>query len=114
MRTRSTFERAPNRSRRIHSDETRDKPDLTLSSSQWEIFNGWKRPHELLSGIDPSHETDTTASMMPELSTVDLSQDVTTDCSVVASLCAATSRVERGHSQVFLSRPHYSRFNCAE
>lgn len=34
---------------------------------------------------------------------VDLVQDVTSDCSVVASLCALTARVERGHSNVRLS-----------
>jgi hypothetical protein len=31
---------------------------------------------------------------------MDLVQDVTTDCSVVASLCAAISRTERGHHAV--------------
>lgn len=32
--------------------------------------------------------------------TMDLVQDVTADCSVVASLCAITARAERGHSEV--------------
>ena len=33
----------------------------------------------------------------------DLVQDITTDCSVVASLCAGSARVSRGHSEVTLS-----------
>jgi len=33
---------------------------------------------------------------------VDLVQDVTTDCSVVASLCAAIAREERGLDKVFM------------
>lgn len=31
---------------------------------------------------------------------IDLVQDVTADCSVVASLCAITARAEPGHSKV--------------
>lgn len=33
---------------------------------------------------------------------IDLVQDITTDCSVVASLCAATARSEHGHADVML------------
>lgn len=32
--------------------------------------------------------------------TIDLVQDITTDCSVVASLCAGTAREQRGQSKV--------------
>lgn len=35
---------------------------------------------------------------------VDLVQDITTDCSVVASLCAANARSERGNTDVTLDR----------
>lgn len=31
---------------------------------------------------------------------IDLVQDITTDCSVVASLCAWTARALKGHSKV--------------
>lgn len=31
---------------------------------------------------------------------LDLVQDITSDCSVVASLCAGTARVERGYAKV--------------
>lgn len=32
---------------------------------------------------------------------IDLVQDITTDCSVVASLCAATARARKGHEKVY-------------
>lgn len=31
---------------------------------------------------------------------IDLVQDITTDCSVVASLCAGTARAVKGHGKV--------------
>lgn len=34
---------------------------------------------------------------------VDLVQDVTSDCSVVASLCASSARAAKGHSAVCIS-----------
>jgi calpain-7 len=37
---------------------------------------------------------------------IDLVQDITTDCSVVASLCAETARANKGHGKVFLSPSH--------
>lgn len=81
-----------------HSDRTRDEPDLHLSKVQREIFAGWKRPHELLSKDDGQEST-----AQPVISVsgkTDLVQDVLTDCSVVASLCATTARAERGHTKL--------------
>lgn len=76
-----------------------DKPDLHLSNLQRDIFAGWKRPHELLSG-----QVDDAGVPLNPVMTVsgntDLVQDVLTDCSVVASLCATTSRSERGLDDV--------------
>ncbi|KAL4898202.1 hypothetical protein BDV59DRAFT_166393 [Aspergillus ambiguus] len=76
-----------------------DHPELHLSRLQRQIFDGWKRPAELLS-------TSTTAGFgAPAMSVAgktDLVQDVLTDCSVVASLCATTSRLERGLDKHFL------------
>jgi calpain-7 len=66
----------------------RDKA-LRLSIAQREVFNGWKRPDELVGNFTFDKST-----------TKDLVQDITTDCSVVASLCAATARAERGNSSV--------------
>ncbi|KAL2849170.1 hypothetical protein BJY01DRAFT_211165 [Aspergillus pseudoustus] len=72
-----------------------DKPDLHLSFLQRDIFAGWKRPHELLSDhVDQSGVP--LAPVMTITGKTDLVQDVLTDCSVVASLCATTSRTERG------------------
>ncbi|KAL4887728.1 hypothetical protein BJY04DRAFT_176497 [Aspergillus karnatakaensis] len=72
-----------------------DQPDLHLSSLQRDIFAGWKRPHELLS----EQLEDAGTPLAPVMSVsgkTDLVQDVLTDCSVVASLCATTSMSERG------------------
>ncbi|KAL4979482.1 calpain-like protease palB [Aspergillus desertorum] len=78
-----------------------DKPDLHLSNLQRDIFAGWKRPHELLSG-----QVDDTGMLLTPVMSVsgstDLVQDVLTDCSVVASLCATTSRYERGRGDTLL------------
>lgn len=88
------------------SDQLRDNVELRLSVSQQEIFNGWQRPDNVLppltlpkDGIAPG-----TGLKMKTQSGIDLVQDVTSDCSVVASLCVVTVRAERGHSNV---RIHY-------
>ncbi|KAH1301617.1 hypothetical protein KXW28_003228 [Aspergillus fumigatus] len=73
-----------------------DKPDLHLSDKQKDIFDGWKRPSELLAHAGG----DTLMMSVPEKT--DLVQDVLTDCSVVASLCATTSRSERGLDKHYL------------
>ncbi|PGH16043.1 hypothetical protein AJ79_02023 [Helicocarpus griseus UAMH5409] len=74
-----------------------DYCDLPLSELQREIFDGWKRPSEVLSELSAGYESH--ESMMGNRHPIDLVQDVTTDCSVVASLCAASSQVERGYSK---------------
>ena len=74
---------------------TRDDADLGLSQTQFEVFDRWRRPAEIVEASDSSK------NLSPAMVTdgrVDLVQDVTSDCSVVASLCAVTSREERGHS----------------
>ena len=43
---------------------------------------------------------------MEAIKPVDLVQDITTDCSVVASLCAGTARASKGHTKV-QSHPAY-------
>jgi len=67
-----------------------------------EVFDGWKRPEELFSTPNLGFEDGDTklGPTMVSHATVDLVQDITTDCSVVASLCAATARAERGHTKV--------------
>ncbi|THC90724.1 hypothetical protein EYZ11_009812 [Aspergillus tanneri] len=76
-------------------------PELHLSDLQENIFDGWKRPVELLL----NHFGDPNETAVPVMSVkgrTDLVQDVLTDCSVVASLCATTSRFERGMGKRFL------------
>lgn len=77
----------------------RDKP-LRLSTPQKKVFNGWKRPSELVK--ESLRGSSIFASSQPAGNNVvmDLVQDITTDCSVIASICAATARFERGHGCV--------------
>lgn len=79
----------------------RDSPDLQLSGCQKEIFAGWERPSDLLHARNVATQTqDVEKPVMSVMGTSDLVQDVLTDCSVVASLCATTSRSERGLGNV--------------
>lgn len=64
---------------------------LPLSDAQITILDSWKRPNELHKCV----------SVVAE-SSLDLAQDAITDCSIVASMCAAISREERGYSKVGL------------
>ncbi|KAJ5574500.1 hypothetical protein N7450_008399 [Penicillium hetheringtonii] len=75
-----------------------DKPDLHLSECQRDIFAGWQRPTEILRRSNATEQQSNTGlkPVMSVAGKTDLVQDVLTDCSVVASLCATTSRSERG------------------
>jgi calpain-7 len=79
-----------------------DSPALPLSDVQLECFDGWKRPSEALSAVRfPCTGDDHEVTMSTKgLDKIDLVQDLTSDCSVVASLCAGSSRVGRGHKKV--------------
>lgn len=79
-----------------------DSPQLPLSPLQMESFGGWKRPKEALAGIEVLRDGQMLSNepTMKRTEKVDLVQDMTSDCSVVASLCAGTARAERGHSRV--------------
>lgn len=79
-----------------------DSPELPLSDIQLESFDGWKRPAEALSTArfpDADHDSQITMTML-HIDKADLVQDLTSDCSVVASLCAGISRAGRGHQTV--------------
>jgi calpain-7 len=68
-----------------------------------EIFGGWKRPDAALkfsSSDDPSDHVLDDLLMASGRHDIDLVQDITTDCSVVASLCAGTARGLKGHGMV--------------
>jgi calpain-7 len=65
---------------------------MQLSQSQKRLLDDWKRPQEIF-GAD--------ARIFPEDGEqTDLTQDVVTDCSVVASLCAGSRREEKGFGKV--------------
>ncbi|KAI9741018.1 MAG: cysteine protease [Cirrosporium novae-zelandiae] len=82
-----------------------DVPDLPLSSLQQRVFLAWKRPNELLdqkSKVSASGEAGT-VKIYPEMSSqvpIDLVQDITSDCSVIASLCSSIARERRGHPKI--------------
>lgn len=84
--------------------DTRDKPELPLSRTQLEVFDGWKRAEEAIPPptwpLDHEHDNHPTMSFV---NSMDLVQDAATDCSVVASLCALSARAERGHAKVSIS-----------
>ncbi|KAF3399342.1 Calpain-like protease palB/RIM13 [Talaromyces pinophilus] len=77
-----------------------DKP-LRLSVPQKEVFNGWKRPAELTKERGRGSVTPDAPKRADTKVVMDLVQDITTDCSVIASICAATARFERGHGCLF-------------
>jgi len=60
-----------------------DPSPFSLSAEQQAIFVGWRRPAEI---SQPASGGGDLAVDPPE---IDLAQDLATDCSVVASLCAA-------------------------
>ena len=63
-----------------------------------DILDDWKRPVELF--------PDGSQLMVPDEES-DLVQDVTTDCSVVASLCASMRTLMAGNKSVSLKIPNY-------
>lgn len=83
-------------------EEPYSESRLSLSKDQLKSFNGWKRPAEALGGIRMRVNGDVlpTAPIVALPGKIDLVQDMASDCSVVASLCAGTARAERGHPRV--------------
>lgn len=84
------------------ANEFRDGPDLTLSNAQNASLAGWWRPREafrvqLKPGDDRSKPVQPT---MFAANNIDLIQDVATDCSVVASLCAAIALADGAFPKV--------------
>lgn len=74
-----------------------DNVEFPLSAVQLEVFDAWRRPRELLGQF---HSTSAWYPTTLAHCRVDLVQDITTDCSVVASLCAVTARKERGNTDI--------------
>ena len=85
------------------SDLLRDTTEFRFGIDQLGVFDGWRRPSEVLTVEGLKAEGQQQASIRPTMTpkrTMDLVQDMTSDCSVVASLCAETARAELGHSKV--------------
>ena len=85
------------------TDQGNSEPtELELSDAQREIFGGWRRPHESSRSDDktPKSNSELSDYLMDPVEPLDLVQDITTDCSVVASLCAGTARTSKGHGRV--------------
>ncbi|OQU94004.1 Calpain large subunit, domain-containing protein isoform 1 [Cladophialophora immunda] len=85
-----------------------DSSSLPLSPGQLESFDGWKRPQQALPSVhsDPNGQNGAGGAVMYLPEPIDLVQDMTSDCSVVASLCALTSRVERGFPKILRTVVH--------
>ncbi|KAF2096321.1 cysteine proteinase [Rhizodiscina lignyota] len=78
-----------------------DSPDLVLSKHQMEIFDGWMRPKEAIPPPTwPERSSIEYGPTMQYKDPMDVVQDAAADCSVVASLCAATARAARGHPKI--------------
>ncbi|KAL6715719.1 cysteine protease [Lecanora helva] len=74
-----------------------DARDLSIGDEQSESFDGWRRP---VGDLRKSSHEDDSAPVMTAREPIDLVQDITTDCSVVASLCAISARLAAGRSDV--------------
>ncbi|KAI1618007.1 calpain-7 [Exophiala viscosa] len=85
-----------------------DSTFLSLSSTQLAVFDGWKRPQDALAAIQRQANGEPTQveGTMHIPDSMDLVQDLTSDCSVVASLCAGSSRAEHGHPKILRSIVH--------
>ncbi|KAI3395151.1 hypothetical protein diail_1703 [Diaporthe ilicicola] len=72
------------RSKKLDEPLFVDNSEFSFSKKQNEIFAGWKRPAEIFNDSGP----ELFENIMVAKTNSDLVQDITTDCSVVASLCA--------------------------
>ncbi|EXF85444.1 PALB protein [Colletotrichum fioriniae PJ7] len=77
-----------------------DPAEYTMSARQESILEAWQRP------VDQAREDTVDEDFMASESDCDLVQDVTTDCSVVASLCAAM-KILQGSKQSILGSIMY-------
>ncbi|KAI1374660.1 cysteine proteinase [Hypoxylon crocopeplum] len=73
-----------------------DPSGFSLSDRQRTVFSGWKRPLEIVGSDGPDDKN----SLMQAQHDYDLVQDITTDCSVVASLCASMRHLRPGPASI--------------
>ncbi|KAI1082235.1 PALB protein [Whalleya microplaca] len=78
-----------------------DTSEFSFSTRQTTVFAGWKRPLELMKQ-KPKTRSDAHDEryLMEALHDHDLVQDITTDCSVVASLCASMKHLRPGRTSI--------------
>ncbi|GAB1320427.1 cysteine protease [Madurella fahalii] len=74
----------------VTGDSYIDPSPFSLSAEQQAIFAGWKRPSELVPRAKDGDAERGREQFMAATAEPDLAQDLATDCSVVASLCAAS------------------------
>ncbi|KAI1465026.1 cysteine proteinase [Daldinia caldariorum] len=78
-----------------------DPYQFSLSAHQLSVFSGWKRPLEILdreTELNPPEQHNN--FLMRAQNDYDLVQDITTDCSVVASLCAIMRHLRPGPTSI--------------
>ncbi|KAI3336781.1 PALB protein [Xylariaceae sp. AK1471] len=83
----------------FHGEIYSDPASFTLSPKQKAIFAGWKRPAELIKDM-PRPGVGSDKSAVEATDDHDLVQDITTDCSVVASLCASMKHIRPGPTSI--------------
>ncbi|KAI8958988.1 cysteine proteinase [Daldinia sp. FL1419] len=78
-----------------------DPSEFSLSDRQKTVFSGWKRPSEILRlETLPNSAERSNNFLMEAQHDYDLVQDITTDCSVVASLCASMRHLRPGPASI--------------
>jgi len=84
------------------SNVSRDPTEFRFNPEQLEVFDGWRRPDEVLTVEGLKTEGHSQMDIKPTMvwpKRMDLVQDMTSDCSVVASLCAGIARADAGHAR---------------
>jgi calpain-7 len=74
------------------SDYCRDPSKINISNTHADEPGDWRRPEDLLGDELQDASGTREQPTMKATADIDLVQDVTADCSVVASLCAAVAR----------------------
>ncbi|KAG6312076.1 hypothetical protein E4U22_002064 [Claviceps purpurea] len=92
----------------------RDETVFTLSSAQIEHFAAWVRPVELFKTSPNSCPQSNEELMMRTSDDSDLVQDITTDCSVVASLSAAYNVLVGKHAVSKRAIPKFTKVSPAD
>ena len=99
------WSKTPSTSEFNESASFQDEVHCLLYPAQTRAISGWQRCHELSGQMSVRADEGFEGQPIHE-GNLDLVQDMNTDCSVVASLCAIVSRTERGFPTLFASIFH--------